>query len=77
MKKVVFFDELKETLEIEDIHLKEDTILTELDEYDSLAILSIIALIDEKFNKKISGQDFQSINTVNDLMRLIGFDNFE
>jgi len=57
--------------------LKGKTNLKELEEYDSLSVLSIIAMIDEKFGKKIPGQNFQSITTVKSLMELIGIENFE
>lgn len=72
-----FIEELKETLELENVKLNEDTNLKDLEEYDSLSVLSIIAMIDEKFGKKLSGQDFQSITTVKSLMELIGKDCFE
>ena len=72
-----FIEELKETLELENVKLNGDTNLKDLEEYDSLSVLSIIAMIDEKFGKKLSGQDFQSITTVKSLMELIGKDCFE
>ena len=77
MKIDDFLNELKETLEIDDVELNEETNLKELEEYDSLSVLSIIAMIDENFGKRISGQDFQSITTVGSLMELIGMENFE
>jgi len=77
MKIANFLNELKETLEIDDVELDEETNLKELEEYDSLSVLSIIAMIDENFGKRISGQDFQSITTVGSLMELIGMENFE
>jgi len=77
MKIDDFLYELKETLEIEDVELNEETNLKELEEYDSLSVLSIIAMIDENFGKRISGQDFQSITTIGSLMELIGMENFE
>jgi len=77
MKVNDFLNELKETLELEDVELKEDMNLKDLEEYDSLSVLSIIAMIDENFNKKISGQKFQSITTVKSLMELIGMESFD
>lgn len=77
MKIADFLNELKETLEIDDDGLNEETNLKDLEEYDSLSVLSIIAMIDENFGKRISGQDFQSITTVGSLMELIGMVNFE
>ncbi len=77
MKTTEFIDILKESLEIDDSEVLEDTDLKSLDNYDSLAILSIIALIDEHFGKKIKGEQFKNISTVKSLMTLIGMDNFD
>jgi acyl carrier protein len=77
MKTNEFIEELKETLELEDVEINENTNLKDLEEYDSLSVLAIIAMIDENFGKKLSGQDFQSITTVKSLMELIGKDCFE
>lgn len=77
MKKKEFFDELKDRLEIEDVEINEKTNLQELDEYDSLAVISIIALVDEKFGKRLSGEQFRDVTTIESLMKLIGLENFE
>jgi len=78
MEKDRFIELLKETLEIdESIQLNENTVLTEIEEYDSLSTLGIIALIDEHFGKKLSGEDLQNITTVKSLMEMIGEDQFK
>lgn len=78
MKKEKFIETLKDALEIDyNEKIAEDTDLRNLEEYDSLSILSIIAMIDENFNEKLSGSDFKSITTVRSLMELIGKENFE
>jgi len=75
MQKSEFYDILKETLEIESVDsLNESTVLTDLEEYDSLAVLSLIAMIDEHFGKRIPGAEFQKITTVKSLMDLIDSD---
>jgi len=48
-----------------------DTIFKELEEWGSLAVLSIIALADEEFNVRITGQDLRDCNTIKDLFNLI------
>ncbi len=79
MKTTDFLNELKDALEIED----EDQVITletnlkELEEYDSLSVLSIIAMIDKNFSKQISSSDFLKITTVSSLMELIGKEYFE
>jgi|AntAceMinimDraft_3_1070362.scaffolds.fasta_scaffold44631_1 acyl carrier protein len=72
-----FIEKLEHALEIEDEHLTENTNVKELDEYDSLSLLSIIAMIDESFKKKLSSEEFKSITTVKSLMLMIGEENFE
>lgn len=73
MQKSEFYDILMDTLEIESVDtLDASTQLTDLEEYDSLAVLSLIAMIDEHFGKRIPGVEFQKITTVQSLMDLIG-----
>jgi len=74
-----FINELKEALEIEDEdqEITLETNLKELEEYDSLSVLSIIAMIDKNFGKQIPSLDFIKITTIKSLMDLIGKDNFE
>ena len=77
MKVKEFLEILQEELEIEDEELSVDTNLKELDEWDSLSVMSTIALVDEHFGKKIKGTDFETIEKVNDLLSLIGKELFE
>jgi len=48
-----------------------------LEEYDSLSVLSIIAMIDQRFEKQISSSDFIKITTIKSLMDLIGKEHFK
>jgi len=48
-----------------------------LEEYDSLSVLSIIAMIDKNFGKQIPSSDFIKITTIKSLMDLIGEEHFE
>lgn len=50
---------------------KADTVFKDLDEWDSLVALSIIAVIDEEFEKQITGADLKSCNTISDLFNLV------
>lgn len=79
MKTENFINELKDALEIEDEdqEITLETNLKELEEYDSLSVLSIIAMIDKNFGKQIPSVDFIKITTIKSLMDLIGKDNFE
>ena len=77
MKTSEFIEILVEDLELENIDLAVDTELTELDDYDSLAIMSIIAIADEHFDTTLTAVQLANINTVQSLMDLIGSDKFE
>ena len=78
MKIEDFINELKEALEIEDEdqEITLETNLKELEEYDSLSVLSIIAMIDKNFGKQMPSADFIKITTVSSLMELIGKEYF-
>lgn len=77
MKVHNFIEILKENLEIDSVELTEQTKLSSLEEYDSLAVMSIIALSDEHFSKRLSANQFSSITTVRSLMELIGMEHFK
>lgn len=48
-----------------------ETRFRELDEWDSLTALSIIAMVDEKCEKQLTGADIRSVNTIEELYNLI------
>ncbi len=79
MKTKDFIKELKEALEIEDEdqEITLETNLKDLEEYDSLSILSIIAMIDKNFGKQIPSSDFIKITTIKSLSDLIGKEYFQ
>jgi len=72
MKKETFFEGLKDIFEI-DNDLEESTHL----HLTSLSTLALIAYLDKNFKTRIKVAQISNINTVSDLMKLIGEDNFE
>ena len=78
MKTEDFINELKDALEIEDEdkEITLETNLKELEEYDSLSVLSIIAMIDKNFGKQIPSSDFVKVTTAGNLIELIGKAHF-
>lgn len=50
---------------------KPETQFRELDEWDSLSALSVIAMIDEEYNIIISGSDLRSVSTIQELFDLL------
>ena len=76
MNTQYFLLKLQEELE-EEVTLQPETNLKSLESYDSLALLTIIAFVDENFNKKVEAKHFKDIKTIDDLMMVIGKENFE
>lgn len=66
-----FIELFKETLEMEDGEINVDTRFRELEQWDSLAFLSVIAMIDEEYDVVIEGNDFKKLNTVGELINEI------
>ena len=50
---------------------KPTTVFKALDEWGSLTALSIIAMVDEEMEKRITGADVRSSETIEDLFLLI------
>lgn len=59
---------LEETLDTDEGTLKPETVLDSLESWDSLAMLSLIAVLDEEFNKTISGKELKALKTVADIL---------
>ena len=76
MKKAAFIKELPDVLEIDE-ELTEESNLKDLEEYDSLAVLSLVAFIDEKFGTSLSSDELTEVTTVRSLIELIGEENFD
>ncbi|WP_336962935.1 phosphopantetheine-binding protein [Chryseobacterium contaminans] len=76
MKTSVFLEKLQEELE-EKQALHRNTKLKDLENYDSISLLSVIAFVDENFNQQLDPDQFKNMETVSDLMNIIGLENFE
>jgi acyl carrier protein len=73
MRREEFLAHLDELLELPEGALKGDERLEGLERWDSLAMVSFIALADEHCDRRLSPRQFVSCNTVNDLLQLAGF----
>ena len=69
MSKEEFVQELIEILENEDVN--ENTAFRELDEWDSLAALSTISMIDGEFRVNVNNNDLRSVETVSELYDMV------
>ena len=61
---------LAESIELPENSLKEDTALKDI-QWDSLAIISCIAIADEHFNIMLSGDELANVSNIKDIINLI------
>jgi acyl carrier protein len=59
------FHEILDDTEIDEI--KQNTEFKNLDEWDSMTTLMLIAMVDEKYEKQINGKDIKESTTLEDL----------
>lgn len=65
-----FLTAMAELLEVEENDLKDDFELNS-DNYDSVIVVSTIALIDEYFDTTVKGIDLAKVNNIGELLSLI------
>lgn len=69
--KEKFLPAFKEALEIEDQEIKMSDAFRDYEEWDSIAQLSLIAMLDEEFDLQIEGDEFDKLKTVEDLLKAV------
>lgn len=62
---------LEEMLELDNGSLKPEMELSSIDEYDSMAKLSLIVLMDDECNKKLTGEQIREFKTVADILNFM------
>ena len=77
MKKNEFVNQLSEYCEFENNNFTLETLFKSIDGYDSLAVMSIIAFVDENFQMSLTGVQLREITDFKSLIALIGVDKFE
>lgn len=68
MEKIKLMEEI---MELEEGTLNEGSVLSEYDEWDSLSIISYIALMDTRFNKSVSMEEIKRFVTVKDAIDIM------
>ena len=63
---------LEDVLEVEQGTLRPETVLADIDEYTSIAKLSVIVMFDDEFGKKITGEKLREFKTVGDILAEMG-----
>lgn len=69
--ETAFLEKLAEVLEVSDRALGLDDKFRDYDEWDSLAFLSLIAMIDEEYDVIIEGKEFKKLVTVKEVAEAI------
>ena len=62
---------LEDLLELDEGDLTIDKELDDVDEYDSMAKLSLIVMMEDEFGVKLTGDNFKKFNTVGDIVALM------
>lgn len=63
---------LEDMLELDSDSLAPETELASIVEYDSMAKLSLIVLMDDEFGKRLSGEHILKFKTVKDILDFMG-----
>lgn len=63
---------LEDMLELDNGTLNPEIELSSIDEYDSMAKLSLIVLMDEECNKKLTGEQIRTFKTIQDILDFMG-----
>lgn len=71
MNRKEFLNELEDIMELDPNTLTENQVLLDLRQWDSIAFLSIIAMLDEKFGIIIQGAQLENITKVTDIIALV------
>lgn len=58
---------IEEAIDVDEGTLSPETVLAGVDEWDSIAALSLIVMLDENFEQTISGEQIKALRTVEDI----------
>ena len=71
MTRNEFLLEMQDVLQVEET-LTFDTVLSDLSEWDSLAVMSTMAFLDSKFGVKTAMADYAAMKTIEDIAVKVG-----
>ena len=72
MKKKEFLKKIEEIIEADEDILNGSEFLSEIEDWDSLAVMSFISTIDFNFGITVEAEKIAGCKTVNDLCSLLG-----
>ncbi len=62
---------IADILEVEESEINKDTLLEDIETWDSVAVLSFISVMNDEFNKFPNAAEIRSYKTVGDLMAVM------
>lgn len=62
---------IAETLDTDKANIKPEVELKTLDEWDSMGVISTIAMLDKKYNKVLNAEQIDQLKTVQDILDLM------
>lgn len=71
MEQLKKIELLADLFEVEPNALTAETVLTDLDEWNSMSKLSLIVLMDDEFNKKLTGEQIREFVTIGDILNFM------
>ena len=69
MDKIKFYEQLAKILDIEEV--KPEDVLKDFEAWDSLAILSVLAMADSTYGVSIKADEIRSVTTAVELANLV------
>ena len=71
MNREEFLEAMVDVLQTED-EITFDTLLEDLEEWDSLSIMATMAFLEKEFGVKTSMKDYQNMQTIEDIAKKAG-----
>jgi len=62
---------LEDLFELEAGTLSPETVLSDIEEYDSMSKLSLIVMMDDEFGKKLTGEQILKFKTIGDIINFM------
>ncbi len=62
---------IADILEVEESEINKDTLLDDIETWDSVAVLSFISIMNDEFNKFPNAMEIRGYKTVGDLMAVM------
>ncbi len=72
MNKTEFINQIADILEIEPLNLSGAEVLEEIGNWDSLSIISFVAMVDTELKIIVDPEKLKNAKTINDLIELVG-----